>query len=208
MQRDMEFLSLRKRSFAAGATGAAPTTSTHSNRLLIVSAIANIVTLVVAAVALQMAIASSSDRQKSKEDQTRQLQELAATVESLRQSLGDPASLVASVATSQRGNVQPQVDSNIGAPRSQKADRPALVATSPTVLQVAAVPGEADALALATELQKKGFPAFVLEPQTDQYYRVQVGAYASDALAKRAQQQLKNLGFESFIKHPRAGSAQ
>src|SRR6266566_730906 len=45
-------------------------------------------------------------------------------------------------------------------------------------LQVSALRRESDALELATRLQKKKFPAFVVSPQTDNYYRVQVGPYA------------------------------
>src|SRR5208283_4278319 len=45
------------------------------------------------------------------------------------------------------------------------------------ILQVAAVSRQDDALSIASSLQKKHFPATVLTPQKDKYYRVQVGPY-------------------------------
>jgi cell division septation protein DedD len=69
------------------------------------------------------------------------------------------------------------------------------------VVQVAALVREADALALAEALHQRNFPAFVVEPQTDHFYRVQVGPYADIRSAKSVLQQLKSQGFESIIKH-------
>jgi cell division septation protein DedD len=68
-------------------------------------------------------------------------------------------------------------------------------------LQVAAVKKEADALELAKSLQKEKFPAFVLSPQTDKYYRVQVGPYADQKAADAARKGLKGAGFKAFVKH-------
>ena len=45
------------------------------------------------------------------------------------------------------------------------------------VLQIAAVTHESDALAMADVLQQKNFPAFVVTPSADKFYRVQVGPY-------------------------------
>jgi cell division septation protein DedD len=69
-----------------------------------------------------------------------------------------------------------------------------------TVLQVAALDHEADALAMAQALQQKGFPAFVLTPANDQFYRVQVGPYANAPAASAARLKLENQGFKSIIK--------
>jgi cell division septation protein DedD len=69
-----------------------------------------------------------------------------------------------------------------------------------TVLQVAALNGEGDALAMAQALQQKGFPAFVLTPANDQFYRVQVGPYADAKAASNARQGLEKQGFKSIIK--------
>ena len=67
-------------------------------------------------------------------------------------------------------------------------------------LQVAALVNEHDALALAEALQQKKFPAFVLTPQSDQYYRVQVGPYADLQSAKIAQKGLEREGFKAIVK--------
>jgi cell division septation protein DedD len=68
-------------------------------------------------------------------------------------------------------------------------------------LQVAALRKEADALELATRLQKKSFPAFVLSPQGDKYYRVQVGPYADSKAADAARKGLEGAGFKAIVKH-------
>jgi len=69
------------------------------------------------------------------------------------------------------------------------------------MLQVAALTKEADALDLANQLQKKKFPAFVLSPQKDKYYRVQVGPYADQKAADAARKGLEGAGFKAFLKH-------
>ena len=68
-------------------------------------------------------------------------------------------------------------------------------------LQVAALTKEADALELATRLQKKNFPAFVLSPHADKYYRVQVGPYADPKAADAARKGLEGAGFRAIVKH-------
>ncbi len=68
-------------------------------------------------------------------------------------------------------------------------------------LQVAAVNREADALELASRLQKKKFPAFVLSPQSDKYYRVQVGPYTDQKAAEAARKGLEGAGFKAIVKH-------
>lgn len=69
-----------------------------------------------------------------------------------------------------------------------------------TVLQVAALVREADALALAQALQQKKFPAFVLTPGDDHFYRVQVGPYGDAQSANAARQALEDQGFKSIIR--------
>ncbi len=69
------------------------------------------------------------------------------------------------------------------------------------MLQVAALRKEADALDLATRLQKKKFPASVLSPQADKYYRVQVGPYADAKSAEAAKKGLEGAGFKAIVKH-------
>jgi cell division septation protein DedD len=68
------------------------------------------------------------------------------------------------------------------------------------MLQVAAVQRESDALALAQALQQKKFPAFVITPSTDKYYRVQVGPYADPESATIARHGLEANGFKSIVK--------
>jgi cell division septation protein DedD len=68
-------------------------------------------------------------------------------------------------------------------------------------LQVSALTKESDALELANRLQKKKFPAFVLSPQGDKYYRVQVGPYADSKAAEAARKGLEGAGFKPIVKH-------
>jgi cell division septation protein DedD len=68
------------------------------------------------------------------------------------------------------------------------------------VLQVAALTRQADALALAESLQKKGFPAFVLTPGADHFYRVQVGPYADAQTSDAAKKGLEKAGFKAIVK--------
>ncbi|MBZ5699598.1 MAG: SPOR domain-containing protein [Acidobacteriia bacterium] len=75
-----------------------------------------------------------------------------------------------------------------------------LIAKGAIMLQVAAVQRESDALALAQALQQKKFPAFVITPGTDKYYRVQVGPYADAQSAATARRDLEAKGFKSIIK--------
>jgi cell division septation protein DedD len=68
------------------------------------------------------------------------------------------------------------------------------------MLQVAALQRESDALALAQALQQKKFPAVVITPDADKYYRVQVGPYADSQSAANARRELEDKGFKSIIK--------
>ena len=68
-------------------------------------------------------------------------------------------------------------------------------------LQVAALTKESDAFDLATRLQKKKFPAYVLSPRADKYYRVQVGPYTDQKTADAAKKGLEGAGFKAIVKH-------
>jgi len=59
---------------------------------------------------------------------------------------------------------------------------------------------QADAVALAQALQHKKFPAFVLTPGADRYYRVQVGPYADAQSADLARQKLESQGFKAITR--------
>jgi DedD protein len=69
------------------------------------------------------------------------------------------------------------------------------------VLQVAALKGEGDALALTDALQQKRFPAFVLTPGPGNLYRVQVGPFADKQSSEVAKRSLEREGFKAIIKH-------
>jgi cell division septation protein DedD len=75
-----------------------------------------------------------------------------------------------------------------------------LVANGAVMLQVAAVQRESDAMALAQALQQKKFPAYVITPGTDKFYRVQVGPYADTQSATNARHDLEANGFKSIVK--------
>lgn len=91
-------------------------------------------------------------------------------------------------------------------PKTVKPAKGAAAADTPPVakgaimLQVAAVLHQEDALALAQVLQQKKFPAIVVPPSADKYYRVQVGPYHDDPSATKARQDLEAKGFKSIIK--------
>ena len=87
----------------------------------------------------------------------------------------------------------------IPAKSSSGTDGP-LIPKGSIMLQVAAVLHQDDALALAQALQQKKFPAFVLPPAADKYYRVQVGPYQDNTSATKARQDLEAKGFKSIIK--------
>jgi DedD protein len=68
------------------------------------------------------------------------------------------------------------------------------------VLQIAALRRQGDAVALADELQQKRFPAFVVAPTAEPYYRVQVGPYSTEQAAEAAKRALDHQGFKAIIK--------
>jgi cell division septation protein DedD len=68
------------------------------------------------------------------------------------------------------------------------------------VLQVAAVTRQGDALSVADALQRKRFPAFVVAPSADRFYRVQVGPYRDERAADTAKAALDHAGFKAIIK--------
>ena len=68
-------------------------------------------------------------------------------------------------------------------------------------LQVAALRNEADARAIASDLHKKKFPAFVATPQGDKYFRVQVGPYSDQKALAAAKKGLEGAGFKAIVKH-------
>jgi cell division septation protein DedD len=86
------------------------------------------------------------------------------------------------------------------ASNASKVPNSSVLSGSGYSLQVAAMNKEADALDLAKVLQKKRFPAYVLSPHGDKYYRVQVGPYADLKAADLARKGLEDAGFKAFVK--------
>jgi cell division septation protein DedD len=82
-----------------------------------------------------------------------------------------------------------------------KSSKGAQVPGGAYTLQVAALTKETDALDLARRLQQRKFPAFVLSPHGDKYYRVQVGPYADEKATEAARKGLEGAGFNAFLKH-------
>jgi len=78
---------------------------------------------------------------------------------------------------------------------SKPASTGQLIPSGSIILQVAALIKQDDALALASSLQKKHFAAYVLQPQKDKYYRVQVGPFKDQKSADAAKKGLESAGF-------------
>ena len=86
-------------------------------------------------------------------------------------------------------------------PKNGKSVAAPAIPSNAYTLQVAALRRESDAMSLASHLQKKKFPAFVVSPQGDKYYRVQVGPYADQKSADAARKGLEGAGFKAIVKH-------
>jgi hypothetical protein len=96
-------------------------------------------------------------------------------------------------------SAQPPASSAKNAPAGGMIGAPPIPKGS-MVLQVAALTNEVDALKVAQELQQKKFPAFVLAPGADHYYRVQVGPYTDAKSADKARAALEKEGFKPIVK--------
>jgi cell division septation protein DedD len=97
---------------------------------------------------------------------------------------------------------EPAVAPSAAKPATSKTPNlsPPLMPRGAVVLQIAALSRESDALALAEALQGKEYPAFVLVPKGDTYYRVQVGPYADAKSAEAAKKALDRDGFKALVK--------
>lgn len=107
-----------------------------------------------------------------------------------------PAPAVKAIPTSAKSPVVPQKAGGGSKPFANATSTP----RGSYSLQVAALTKEADALALATSLQKKKFPAYVLSPRGDKFYRVQVGPYSDQKSAEAARKGLESAGFKAIVK--------
>jgi cell division septation protein DedD len=111
-----------------------------------------------------------------------------------------PAAPPISKTVSAKNPVQPTVSARADSGKSV-SNAPAMPAGA-LVLQVAALVKQDDALEVAGSLQKKHFAAYVLTPQKDKYYRVQVGPFKDQKSADTAKKGLESAGFKAFyVKH-------
>jgi DedD protein len=85
-------------------------------------------------------------------------------------------------------------------PKATQRYQPPVISKTAILLQVAALRRQGDALEMAEAIQQKRFPAFVVTPGSDNYYRVQVGPYQDVATAESAKRALEQLGFKPIIK--------
>lgn len=85
-------------------------------------------------------------------------------------------------------------------PNEKSATSPPPLSNRSYHLQVAAFAKESEALALANNLQKKRFPAFVLSPRGDKFHSVRVGPYSNQEAAELARKGLKKVGFRAIVK--------
>lgn len=118
------------------------------------------------------------------------------TVDHLKPATPAPASTQKNAPLLVRATTPPKSATNPVKPSS-----PPLLPGGSYTLQVAAVTREIDALELATRLQHKKFPAFVVSPRGDKYYRVQVGPYTDQKNADAARKGLESAGFKAIVKH-------
>ena len=107
-----------------------------------------------------------------------------------------------------RARVEPPAPAPVATPVTITAKSSKPVAAGPSsssstiLLQVAAVSRQDDALSIASRLQERNFPATVLAPQKDKFYRVQVGPYKDQKSADAAKKGLEGAGFKAFyVKH-------
>ncbi len=111
---------------------------------------------------------------------------------------GAPGAPAARAITAVAKGAVPMKASPVAAKTSSHAP---LIPGGAYTLQVAALTKESDALALAGSLQQKKFPAFVMSPAADKYYRVQVGPFADQKTADAAKKGLDAAGFKAIVKH-------
>jgi septal ring-binding cell division protein DamX len=111
-----------------------------------------------------------------------------------------PAAPLARQGSAASGRPAAALPKPVTPPKNSAPAGASLIPKGAIMLQVAAVQREGDAMALAQALQQKRFPAFVITPGTDKYYRVQVGPYADTQSATNARHDLEAKGFKSIVK--------
>jgi cell division septation protein DedD len=103
------------------------------------------------------------------------------------------------VAAAPSKNLNPIAKPTNTPPPKSSAGVPQIPHGSFTV-QVAALTKQADAMSVAMNLQKKKFPAYVVPPQSDKYFRVQVGPYPTQKAADMARKSIESAGFKAIVK--------
>ncbi|MGB6484223.1 MAG: SPOR domain-containing protein [Candidatus Acidiferrales bacterium] len=121
----------------------------------------------------------------------------ASSAESARR--GESPSTANSQPTSREVSAPPPITHASYAPPPPRFRAPRM-SRNAVVLQVAALRHESDALALADALQQKGFPAFVITPTADSFYRVQVGPFENQTIGDKAKQSLQREGFKAIFR--------
>jgi cell division septation protein DedD len=86
------------------------------------------------------------------------------------------------------------------APPHAMASIASLPANSGLMLQAGAMADEQNAKEMAQSLQQKHFPAFVYKKESDRFYRVFIGPYASDQTLTQAQEALRRLNISTIKK--------
>ncbi|MHB8411040.1 MAG: SPOR domain-containing protein [Candidatus Acidiferrales bacterium] len=112
----------------------------------------------------------------------------------------ESASASAAPAASAPVRRQPALSASRLASETPARFRAPRISKNAIVLQVGALRSESDALAMAGVLQQRGFPAFVIAPTTDAFYRVQVGPFATQAVGDKAKQSLQREGFKAIYR--------
>lgn len=88
----------------------------------------------------------------------------------------------------------------VAQPTSKGVVNPAQTVRGGFTVQVAALTKQADAMTVAQTLQKRKFPAYVVSPQGDKYFRVQVGPYPTQKAADAARKSIESAGFKAIVK--------
>ena len=112
----------------------------------------------------------------------------------------NPAPVSANADENNSQGSAPNAAPSVAAAKPPVRFQPPRLVKGSIVLQVAALNHESDALAMADALQQKKFPSFVVAPTTDNFYRVQIGPYASEQAAEAAKGALDRAGFKAIIK--------
>jgi cell division septation protein DedD len=104
-------------------------------------------------------------------------------------------------AKSSKVQAQP-VSARVVTKNSKSTTTAPVIPSGSYVIQVAALMRQDDALAIASNLQRKHYSVYVQSPQKDKYYRVQVGPFKDQKSADTAKKGLEGEGFKAFyVKH-------